>query len=132
MKKISIFATLKNLNTKHIETKQQPKQTDTMKIKEHDNSLPANMASEPAIAYQTMSSAKTTKSHSGNLITDPCFNNNGNALFDLEAKSTTPTPCRHSEEEVIQCVLKATADVDAGSDLISHEEFETQVASMPL
>jgi hypothetical protein len=47
----------------------------------------------------------------------------------LEAKSTTPPPCQYTEEEVVQHVLKATADVDAGKDLMTHEEFEALVAS---
>ena len=47
----------------------------------------------------------------------------------LEAKSTTPPPCQYTEEEVVQHVLKATADVDAGKDLMTHEEFEVLVAS---
>ena len=47
----------------------------------------------------------------------------------LEAKSTTPPPCQYTEEEVVQHVLKATADVDAGRDLMTHEEFEALVES---
>ena len=47
----------------------------------------------------------------------------------LEAKNTTPPPCQYTEEEVVQHVLKATADVDAGKDLMTHEEFEALVAS---
>ena len=47
----------------------------------------------------------------------------------LEAKSTTPPPCQYTEEEVVQHVLKATAAVDAGKDLMTHEEFEALVAS---
>ena len=47
----------------------------------------------------------------------------------LEAKSTTPPPCKYTEEEVVQRVLKATADVDAGRDLMTQEDFEALVAS---
>ena len=47
----------------------------------------------------------------------------------LEAKSTMPPPCQYTEEEVVQHVLKATSDVDAGKDLMTHEEFEAIVAS---
>ena len=47
----------------------------------------------------------------------------------LEAKNTTPPPCQYTEEEVAQRVLQATADVDAGKDLMTHEEFEVLVAS---
>lgn len=47
----------------------------------------------------------------------------------LEAKSTTPPPCQYTEEEVVQRVLKATADVDAGRDLMTQEDFEALVAS---
>ena len=55
-------------------------------------------------------------------------------LFDyyvshLEAQSTTPPPCQYTEEEVVQRVLKATADVDAGRNLMTHEEFKKQVRS---
>ena len=47
----------------------------------------------------------------------------------LEAKNTTPPPCQYTEEEVVQRVLQATADVDAGRGLVSHEEFKKQVQS---
>ena len=47
----------------------------------------------------------------------------------LEAKSTTPPPCQYTEEEVVQRVLQATADVDAGRDIMTHEDFEALVAS---
>ena len=47
----------------------------------------------------------------------------------LEAKNTTPPPCQYTEEEVVQRVLQATADVDAGRDLMTHEDFEALVAS---
>ena len=55
-------------------------------------------------------------------------------LFDyyvthLEAQSTTPPPCQYAEEEVVQRVLQATADVDAGRNLMTHEEFKKQVRS---
>ena len=47
----------------------------------------------------------------------------------LEAKSTTSPPCQYMEEEVVQRVLQATADVDAGRGLVSHEDFKKQVRS---
>ena len=47
----------------------------------------------------------------------------------LEAKNTTPPPCQYTEEEAVQRVLKATADVDAGRDLMTQEDFEALVAS---
>ena len=47
----------------------------------------------------------------------------------IEAKSTTPPPCRYTADEVVQRVLQATADVDAGRNLISLAEFEKRVAS---
>ena len=55
-------------------------------------------------------------------------------LFDyyvshLEAQSTTPPPCQYTEEEVVQRVLQATADVDAGRGIVSHDEFKKQVRS---
>ena len=50
-------------------------------------------------------------------------------VSQLESKSTTPPPCRYSEEEAVQRVLQATADVDAGRSLISHEDFSKLVRS---
>ena len=50
-------------------------------------------------------------------------------VAQLEAKNTTPPPCQYTEEEVVQRVLQATADVDAGRGLISHDEFKKQVRS---
>ena len=47
----------------------------------------------------------------------------------LEAQSTTPPPCQYTEEEVVQRVLQATADVDAGRNLMTHEEFKKEVRS---
>lgn len=46
-----------------------------------------------------------------------------------EAQSAVTPPCQYTEEEAIQRILKATADVDAGRDLMTVEEFETLVAS---
>ena len=42
----------------------------------------------------------------------------------LEAQSTTPPPCQYTEEDVVQRVLQATADVDAGRGLMTLDEFE--------
>lgn len=50
-------------------------------------------------------------------------------LDQMEAQSTTPLPCQYTVEEAIQRVLQATADVDAGKDLMSLEEFERIAAS---
>ena len=50
-------------------------------------------------------------------------------VTQLEAKNTTPPPCQYTEEEVVRRVLQATADVDAGRDLMTHEDFEALVAS---
>ena len=50
-------------------------------------------------------------------------------IDQLEASSTTPPPCQYTEEEVVQRVLQATADVDAGRNLMTHEEFKKQVRS---
>ena len=50
-------------------------------------------------------------------------------LDQIEAQSSTPPPCRYTEEEVIQRVLQATADVDAGKGLMHHEEFKELVRS---
>lgn len=46
--------------------------------------------------------------------------------WKMKARSATP-PCQYTEEEVVQRVLQATADVDAGRGLMSHEEFKKQV-----
>ena len=48
-------------------------------------------------------------------------------LDQLEAQSTTPPPCQYTEEEVVQRVLQATADVDAGRGLMTLDEFEKLV-----
>ncbi len=50
-------------------------------------------------------------------------------VTQLEAKNTTQPPCQYTEEEVVQRVLQATADVDAGRGLVSHEEFKKIVRS---
>ena len=50
-------------------------------------------------------------------------------LDQIEAQSPTPPPCRYTKEEVVQRVLQATADVEAGRGLMSLEEFEKLVAS---
>lgn len=42
-------------------------------------------------------------------------------------KATAQPPCQYTEEEVVQRVLKATADVDAGRNLMTLEEFEKLV-----
>ncbi len=49
--------------------------------------------------------------------------------WKVKTGRTTPPPCQYTEEEVVQRVLQATADVDAGRGLISHEEFKKQVRS---
>ena len=48
-------------------------------------------------------------------------------LDQLEAKNTTPPPCRYTEEEVVQRVLKATAEVESGIGCLTLDEFETLV-----
>ena len=50
-------------------------------------------------------------------------------LDQVEAQSLTPPPCRYTEEEAIQRVLQATADVDAGRNLMTLDDFEKLVAS---
>ncbi len=50
-------------------------------------------------------------------------------ISQLEAKSTTPPPCQYTVEEAVQRVIQATADVDAGRGLISHEDFIKEVRS---
>lgn len=49
------------------------------------------------------------------------------AIDQLEAQSTTPPPCQYTEEEVVQRVLQATAEVDAGKGLMTLDEFEKLV-----
>ena len=100
-----------------------------MEIKDYDNDNLVTMASEPAVAYQSISSSQTWTNHKDNMTVDEYFNKVYTILENLEAKSTTPPPCQYTEEEVIQRVLKATADVEARRDLMSQEEFETLVAS---
>lgn len=48
-------------------------------------------------------------------------------LDQIEAQSPTPPPCRYTKEEVVQRVLQATTDVEAGRGLMSHEEFKKLV-----
>ena len=50
-------------------------------------------------------------------------------LDQIEAQSPTPPPCRYTKEEVVQRVLQATADVEAGRGLMSHEELKKLVRS---
>ena len=50
-------------------------------------------------------------------------------LDQIEDKSTTPPPCQYTVEEAVQRVLQATADVDAGRNLMPLEEFEKLVAT---
>ena len=50
-------------------------------------------------------------------------------LEQIEAQSGATPPCQYTEEEAIQRVIQATAEVDAGMGLISHEEFKKQVRS---
>lgn len=45
----------------------------------------------------------------------------------LEAQSPTPPPCQYTVEEAVERVIQATADVDAGRGLISHEDFIKKV-----
>ena len=43
-------------------------------------------------------------------------------------RGITP-PCQYTEEEASQRIIQATAEVDAGIGLVSHEEFKKQVRS---
>ena len=79
-----------------------------MAVKEYDSENPVTMAGEPAVAY---------------------VNRCGSQARAPQAQSTTPPPCQYTEEEVVQRVLQATADVDAGRNLMTHEEFKKQVRS---
>ena len=51
-------------------------------------------------------------------------------LEQIEAQSSTLPPCQYMVGEAIQRVLQATADVDAGKDLMTLEEFERIAAFM--
>ena len=48
-------------------------------------------------------------------------------LRQMRDQSTTPPPCQYTEKEVVQRVLQATADVDAGRNLMTLDEFEKLV-----
>ena len=99
-----------------------------MAINEYKSDNPMTTASEPAVAYRenlTMNGVI----QSPNMTVDEYFDEIEKTLDELEAKSTTPPPCQYTEEEVVQRVLQATADVDAGRDLMTHEDFEALVAS---
>ena len=50
-------------------------------------------------------------------------------LEQIETQSGITPPCQYTEEEAMQRIIKATADVDAGIGLVSHEEFKKQVRS---
>ena len=50
-------------------------------------------------------------------------------LEHIESQSKTIPPCQYSDDEALQRVIQATADVDVGRGLISHEEFQKQVRS---
>lgn len=78
-----------------------------MPTKEYDSENPVTMAGEPAVAYVSSSSSQT----------GTCTNH-----------SATP-PCQYTVEEMVQRVIQATADVDAGRGLMSHEEFAKLVRS---
>ena len=105
-----------------------------MAKKEYDNDDPVTMASDPAVAYVASSAAPP------NMTTDEYFEKVREALdnrYDaesledlldqIEAQNPTPPPCQYTVEEAVQRVLQATADVDAGRGLVSHEEFKKQV-----
>ena len=47
--------------------------------------------------------------------------------YNITLNNTTPPPCQYTEEEVVQRVLRATADVDAGRNLMTLDEFEKLV-----
>lgn len=45
-------------------------------------------------------------------------------IEQIEAQIGIMPPCQYTEEEAMQRVIQATAEVDAGVGLISHEEFK--------
>ena len=50
-------------------------------------------------------------------------------LEHIEAQRGTTPPCQYTEEEVLQRVIQATSEVDAGIGLVSHEDFKKQIRS---
>ena len=44
-------------------------------------------------------------------------------------RSETTAPCQYTEEEAMRRILLATADVETGTGLISHEDLKRQVRS---
>ena len=50
-------------------------------------------------------------------------------LDQIEAQSPTPPPCRYTVDEMVERVLQATANVEAGRGLMTHEEFTKLVRS---
>jgi len=99
------------------------------KRKEYKNDNPVTVASEPAIAYVASSSAQETVGQ-GSMTVDEYFDRVREALDDrYAAQSPTPPPCQYTVEEMVQRVIQATADVDAGRDLMSHDEFAKLVRS---
>ena len=92
-----------------------------MAVKEYDKDCSVTMASEPAVAYV----ASSTMAQNHGMAMDEYLDK---VEEEMEAKGVTP-PCQYTEEEVIQRVLQATADVDAGRGLMTLEEFEKLVAT---
>lgn len=113
-----------------------------MAIKEYENDIPVTKASEPAVAYRTSPPVQPTMGRSRGMTVEEYFDKvdedlderyNAQSFEDLldqiEAQSATPPPCQYTIEEAVQRVLQATADVDAGRGLMSHEEFSKLVRS---
>lgn len=75
-----------------------------MATKDYDDDIDVTMASEPAVAYRTSPTGQV-------------------------GKTRNPLPCQYTVEEAVHRVMQATADVDAGRSLMSHEEFEKLVRS---
>lgn len=46
-----------------------------------------------------------------------------------QSNQEATSPCQYTKEEVMQRVLRATADADSGRDLVAHGEFKKQVRS---
>ena len=51
-----------------------------MEIKDYDNDNPVTMASEPAVAYQSISSSQTWTNHKDSMTVDEYFNKVRKAL----------------------------------------------------
>lgn len=96
------------------------------KKKKYDNdNTPVTMAGESAVAYKKSPAATAMIGRKRSMTVDEYFDKVRKALN--QRNDGSPAPCQYTEEEAVQRVLQATADVDAGRNLMSLEEFEKLV-----